>query len=86
MTKARDAVEDFVRGLGPHKRLRGCIGDGNVAADGVLQFSRAAVNAAPELLFGERREPALLYDLIRPQQHRLRDGQAESLRSLEVDE
>src|SRR5213593_380853 len=57
MTKARDAVEDFVRRLGPNKGLRGCIGDGNVAADGVLQLSRAAVDAAAELFFGERREP-----------------------------
>src|SRR5881397_3795553 len=57
MTKARDAVEDFVRRLGPNTGLRGGIGDGNVAADGVLQLSRAAVDAAAELFFGERREP-----------------------------
>src|SRR6266849_10015661 len=58
MTKARDAVEDFVRCLGPNKGLRRCIGDGDVAADSVFQLSRAAVDAATELLFGERREPA----------------------------
>src|SRR3989475_3678411 len=58
MTKARDAVEDFVRGLGPDKGLRRGVGDGDIAADCVLQLSRAAVDASTELLFGERREPA----------------------------
>jgi hypothetical protein len=49
MTKARDAVEDVIRGLGPHKGLRLGVGDSDVAADCLLQLSRAAVDASTEL-------------------------------------
>ena len=30
-----------------------------IVADGVLQFTGASVDAAPQLFFGQRREPAL---------------------------
>src|SRR3989475_632625 len=52
------SVEDFGRGLGPDKGLRRGVGDGDIAADCVLQLSRAAGDASTEVLFGERREPA----------------------------
>ena len=59
MTKAGDAVEDFVRRLGPDEGLGCCIRDGDVAADGVLEFAGTAVRPATDLLFGEGGEPPL---------------------------
>src|SRR5438128_4330184 len=59
MTKARDAVEDFVRRLGPNEGLGGRVRDGDVAPDGLLQLPRAAVYASSDLFFRERGKPPL---------------------------
>jgi hypothetical protein len=57
MTKACDTRQDLVRGLRPLERLRPLVRDVDVASDGRLEFSRAAVHAAAQLLLGERGEP-----------------------------
>ena len=58
MTKSSDAREDFVRRLGPHERLGAFVCGLDVPDDGRFQFAGAAMDAAPHLLGGERREPA----------------------------
>src|SRR5208337_1697374 len=47
-----------------------------IAADGVLQFAGAAVGTAPQLFFGQRREPAL--DQVKPGSAGRREVQVEA--------
>jgi hypothetical protein len=66
--KIADAREDLVGGLGPHERLGPALGDLDIATDGRFQLARAPMDAAAELLFGERRGPPL--DEIDPRRAR----------------
>ena len=59
MTKARDARQDLVRGLGPDEGFRPRVGEGNVAPDGVLEFAGAPVDTPAELLLRQGGEPPL---------------------------
>jgi hypothetical protein len=59
-TKALDACEDVIGGLGPRKRLWLGVVDIEVGTDGLLEFSRRAMGATTEVAFGERREPGIL--------------------------
>src|SRR3972149_10857805 len=58
-TKSSDRREDLIGALGPDERLRLGVRVGEVGTDGGLELAGAAVHAAPQLLFGERGEPAL---------------------------
>jgi len=59
MTTSGDAGEDLAGGFGPDEGLGVPVRDFDVPLDGRLQLSRAAMDAAPQLFVGERREPAL---------------------------
>jgi len=59
MTNTRDARQDLVGGLRPLERLRSLVRDVDVAPDRRLDFTRAAVRATAQLLFGKRGEPSL---------------------------
>ena len=59
MTEASHAFEDLVSGLRPHEGLGMAIRELDVATDGRLEFTGAAVHAPAQLLLGQRGEPAL---------------------------
>src|SRR2546425_12434283 len=59
MTKSRDARKDFVGGLRPDEWRRAFVRDVDVPDDGGFQVTGAAMDAAPQLFVGERREPPL---------------------------
>src|ERR687898_2391890 len=59
MTKAHDARQDLVCSLRPSEGLRALVCRVDVATDGGFEFLGTTVNTAPQLLFGEGREPTL---------------------------
>src|SRR5262245_29099231 len=73
MTESRDALKDLVGRLRPHEGLGMAVGERDVAADGLLEFARAAVDAPTQLLLGERGEPA--FDEVDPRGPRRREVQ-----------
>jgi len=63
-TKSLDAREDVIRGLGPRERPGVIVVQIQVLANGLFELARRTMRAAPDVLLGERGEPAL--DLIQP--------------------
>ena len=63
-SKSSDAGEDVIGSLDPYERLRIGVVSSEIQADGVLQCTRAAVAAAPDLLLGECPKPT--FDLVDP--------------------
>jgi hypothetical protein len=64
MTKAGDAGKDLIGRLGPGEGRRRLVVQSQASIDGSLELASAAVDAAPELLFGEQRKPT--FDEIDP--------------------
>src|SRR5438128_11063475 len=62
--KSGPRIEDLVGGFGPDERFRVLVVVIDEAADSVFQLACAAVDAAPDLFFGQLSEPAL--DQIEP--------------------
>src|SRR5215469_5088622 len=58
-TKTGHAGRDFVSGFGPNKGFRMMIGCFDVASDSGLQLPSGVMHATTNLLFSERRKPAL---------------------------
>src|SRR3989441_6751741 len=71
MTKSRDARKDLVGRLGPDEGLGMAVCDVDIPPNGRLQFAGAAMDTTPQLLVGERREPAL--DQVDPRGTRRRE-------------
>jgi hypothetical protein len=68
MTKSGDVCKDLVGRLRPDERARLSVGDVDVSHDRCLQLARAAMDAAPDLLLGQHREPPL--DQVDPRRTR----------------
>lgn len=56
--KARDAVENLVRGLGPHKRTRRRVAQVDGLSNGVAERPRTPMDASFDLLACQLDEPA----------------------------
>jgi predicted ATP-dependent endonuclease of OLD family len=74
--EASDVGEDLVRGLHPHEWFGIRIVGGQEQANRVLQRTRAAVAAAPNLLLGQFGEPA--FHLVYPRRVGRREVEVET--------
>src|SRR5215467_3547653 len=76
MTEATHAFQDLAGRLRPHEGLRMSVGDPDVPEDAQLEFPGTAVDAAAQLLLGERGKPTL--DEVDPQGSRRGEGPADA--------